>query len=182
MSTSYSSLPSNDLDSQLGLADEPMSTPIQHPQQEQQAPHDNVNMLVDSVMSQAERDQEYHQNDSNINGEFLNHQLDHSQMPFEQDFPQQYQQQQHHPAQHYQMMPQEQIEPPTLVEKLTNDGKLASMMMVLFVVLSLPQFNQFLTKFFPRFLSETGGLTMAGLAVKAVLAGLLFMLVKFFAL
>lgn len=183
MSTSYSSLASSDLDNQLGLADEPMSTPIQQPQQQQQMPppQDNVNMLVDSVMNQAEREQDYHQNDSNINGEFLNHQLDHSQIPFEQDFPQQYQQQYHNPA-HYQMMQQEQPEPPTLVERLTNDGKLASLLMVLFVVLSLPQFNQLLTKFFPRFLSETGGLTMTGLVVKAVLAGLVFMLVKFFAM
>jgi len=170
MSTSYSSLSSSDLDNQLGKSDEPMSTLINHPQNEQRQP-DNINMLVDGVINQAE-------NDSNINGEFLNHQLDHSQIPFEQEFPQEYQQQ--YNPQHFQMMNQyEQSPPPSIVERLTYDGKLSMVVIVLFMLLSLPQFNQLLTRFFPRFLSDAGGLSMSGLFVKAVLCGLVFMLLKF---
>jgi hypothetical protein len=170
MSTSYSNLSSSDLDNQLGKSDEPMSTLINHPQNEQRQP-DNINMLVDGVINQAE-------NDSNINGEFLNHQLDHSQIPYEQDFPQEYQQQ--YNPQQFQMMNQyEQPLQPTLVERLTYDSKLSVVVIVLFVLLSLPQFNQLLTRFFPRFLSDAGGLSMSGLLAKAVLCGLVFMLVKF---
>jgi hypothetical protein len=142
----------------------------------------DLNKMID-VAAQASQQPTY-QNDSNISAGALQYQLDQSQIPqngptpnvqiqepqFEGDMgmEQQYQ---------YEMMEQEPE--PTFFEKIMKDMKFAGVIAVLFIALSLPQFNKLLTGFVPRFLAETGEINMMGLSAKAVMLAVLFLSLKF---
>jgi hypothetical protein len=107
--------------------------------------------------------------------------MDTSQIPYNGPNPNiQINEEQYMDPSQYEMMQQEPEHELTLVQKLTNEIKIPIIVAVLFVILSLPQFNQILTKFVPRFLSETGEMNLMGLAAKAAIIAILVMLVKLF--
>jgi hypothetical protein len=83
---------------------------------------------------------------------------------------------------HYEMMQQYMEQEPELsfVQKITNEVKIPLIVAVLFVILSLPQFNKVLTKFVPRLLSETGDLNMMGLVAKSIIIAILVLIAKLF--
>jgi hypothetical protein len=68
----------------------------------------------------------------------------------------------------------------SLTDKILNQIKLPLIVAVLFVILSIPQFNRVLTRFVPRFLAETGELNMMGLFAKAIVLAILLVGVRYF--
>jgi hypothetical protein len=140
----------------------------------------DLNSMIDVAANQANQQ---HPEEPNISAGALQYQMDTSQIPYNGPNPniQINEDQYMDPAQYEMMqMQQEQETELTLVQRLTNEIKIPIIVAVLFVILSLPQFNQILTRFVPRFLSETGEMNLMGLAAKAALIAILVMLVKLF--
>jgi len=140
---------------------------------------------LNSMIDQATRQPPQYQNDSNISAGSLQYQLDSSQIPQQGPNPniqiqEDYMSSEGNPSYEYEMMEQEPELQLTLTEKITNEAKLPLVLVVLYVILSLPQFNRILTRYVPRFLAETGEINMIGLLSKGVLLALLYWIVKYF--
>jgi len=140
----------------------------------------DLNKMIDEAANQVQQGDE-----PNLSSGALQYQLDKSQIPLNGPTPNiqmqdQYQQMSMEQPQYmYEMEPEQEVEK-TFMEKLTSDVKLPLIVAVLFVILSMPQFNRVLTRFVPRFLSETGELNMIGLAAKGLLIALLVFVAKYF--
>ncbi len=137
----------------------------------------DLNKMIDEAATQVQQGEE-----PNLSSGALQYQLDKSQIPVNGPIPNiqmqdQYQMEQ--PQYMYEMEPEPEVEK-TFMEKLTSDAKIPLLVAVLFVILSMPQFNRILTKFVPRFLSETGELNMIGLAAKGLLIAVLVFIAKYF--
>jgi hypothetical protein len=140
----------------------------------------DLNSMIDVAANQANQQQS---EEPNISAGALQYQMDPSQIPYNGPNPNiQINEDQYIDPDQYEMMQMQQEQEPelTLVQKLTNEIKIPIIVAVLFVILSLPQFNQILTRFVPRFLSETGEMNLMGLAAKAAIIAILVMLVKLF--
>ena len=138
----------------------------------------DLNSMIDVAANQANQQ---HPEEPNISAGALQYQMDQSQIPYNGPNPNiQINEDQYIDPMQYEMMQQEPEPELTLVQKLTNEIKIPIIVAVLFVILSLPQFNQILTRFVPRFLSETGEMNLMGLAAKAAIIAILVMLVKLF--
>ncbi len=142
----------------------------------------DLNKMID-VAAQASQQPNY-QNDSNISAGALQYQLDQSQIPQNGPTPNIPMQEPSYEGEMgmehqypYDMMESEPE--PSFFEKIMKDMKFAGIIAVLFVALSLPQFNKLLTGFVPRFLAETGEINMMGLAAKAVILAILFLSLRF---
>jgi hypothetical protein len=158
------------------LSDLPLPGGMQMQMPEQQ--NFDLNKMIDEAATQVQQGDE-----PNLSSGALQYQLDKSQIPMNGPVPniqmqeQQYQMEQ--PQYMYEMEPEPEVEK-TFMEKLTSDAKIPLLVAVLFVILSMPQFNRVLTRFVPRFLSETGDLNMVGLAAKGLLLALLVFVAKYF--
>ncbi len=138
----------------------------------------DLNSMIDVAANQANQQ---HPEEPNISAGALQYQMDPSQIPYNGPTPNiQINEEQFMDPMQYEMMQQEPEPELTLVQKLTNEIKIPIIVAVLFVILSLPQFNQILTRFVPRFLSETGEMNLMGVAAKAAIIAILVMLVKLF--
>jgi hypothetical protein len=140
----------------------------------------DLNSMIDVAANQANQQQS---EEPNISAGALQYQMDPSQIPYNGPNPNiQINEDQYMDPDQYEMMQMQQEQEPelTLVQRLTNELKIPIIVAVLFVILSLPQFNQILTRFVPRFLSETGEMNLMGLAAKAAIIAILVMLVKLF--
>lgn len=140
----------------------------------------DLNSMIDVAANQANQQQS---EEPNISAGALQYQMDPSQIPYNGPNPNiQINEDQYMDPDQYEMMQMQQEQEPelTLVQRLTNEIKIPIIVAVLFVILSLPQFNQILTRFVPRFLSETGEMNLMGLAAKAAIIAILVMLVKLF--
>jgi hypothetical protein len=164
------------------LSDLPLPGGQQMPQQMDMGGQQqfDLNKMID-VAASAQQQPTY-QNDSNISAGALQYQLDQSQIPQNGPVPNvQIQEPQYEggmePQYQYEMMEQEPE--PTFFEKIMKDLKFAGIVAVLFVALSLPQFNKLLTGFVPRFLAETGEINMMGLMAKAIIIAILFLSLRF---
>jgi hypothetical protein len=166
------------------LSDLPLPGGQQMPQQMDMGGQQqfDLNKMID-VAAQASQQPTY-QNDSNISSGALQYQLDQSQIPQNGPTPNiQMQEQQYEgdmgmePQYQYDMMEPEQE--PSFFEKIMKDMKFAGIVAVLFVALSLPQFNKLLTGFIPKFLAETGEINMMGIAAKALILAILFLSLRF---
>ncbi len=139
----------------------------------------DLNSMIDAAASTQNQPT---QEDPSISAGALQYQMDPSQIPFNGPNPNiQIQEEEPHHMQ-YEMMQQYMEPEPELsfVQKITNEIKIPLIVAVLFVVLSLPQFNKLLTRFVPRLLSETGDLNMMGLVAKSIIIAILVLLVKLF--
>ena len=144
----------------------------------------DLNSMIDEASKQQHSGN--YQEDTNLSANALQYQLDSSQIPQNGPNPamqmnEPYMQQgmqSMEPMYEYDMGEQEREL--TLTERLTNEIKLPIVVAILFVLLSLPQFNQLLTKFVPRFLAETGELNMLGLMAKAFIIAVLIFAIKYF--
>ena len=162
MSTSFSDLP---------------LPPNMNQQQGEQQQFD-LSSMIDAVPTLQNPQQE----DSNMSAGALQYQLDNSQIPYNGPNPNLRIQEEPYMMEQnpYEMM-MEQREPElSFVDKIKNQMTIPIIVGVLFVILSLPQFNKLLTKFFPRFLCENGDMNMMGLAVKALIITLLVLGAKMF--
>jgi hypothetical protein len=142
----------------------------------------DLNKMID-VAAQAAQQPTY-QNDSNISAGALQYQLDQSQIPQNGPNPNVHIQEPQYEGdmgmeQQYQYEMMEQEPEPSFFEKIMKDLKFAGVVAVLFIALSLPQFNKLLTGFVPRFLAETGEINMMGIAAKAVILAILFLSIRF---
>jgi hypothetical protein len=139
----------------------------------------DLNSMIDVAANQANQQ---HPEEPSISAGALQYQMDPSQIPYNGPNPNiQINEEQYMDPSQYEMMQQEpEMEELSLVQKLTNEIKIPIIVAVLFVILSLPQFNQLLTRFVPRFLSETGEMNLMGLGAKAAIIAILVMLVKLF--
>lgn len=142
----------------------------------------DLNSMIDAAASTQNQPT---QEDPSISAGALQYQMDPSQIPFNGPNPNIQIQEEHMMDQqpmHYDMM-QQYMEPEpelTFVQKITNEMKVPIIVAVLFIILSLPQFNKVLTRFVPRLLSETGDLNMMGLVAKSIIIAILVLLVKLF--
>ena len=83
---------------------------------------------------------------------------------------------------HEQATNQQQMEPDkSILDKLMDSSKETILVAVLFLLISQPFLNSTLSKI-PKFLTETGDVSLVGLVVKSVLASLIFLSVKTFVL
>ncbi len=170
------------------LSDLPIPGGQMPPQQIPEQQQFDLNSMIDEASKQQTGGN--FQEDTNLSANALQYQLDSSQIPqhgpnpnmqmnpnMQDQYIQQGMQQGMEPMYEYEMEPEKEL---TLTERLTNEIKLPLVVAILFVVLSLPQFNQVLTKFMPRFLAETGELNMMGLLAKAFIIAVLIFGIKFF--
>jgi hypothetical protein len=141
----------------------------------------DLNSMIDTAASQTSQQQQ--QSEPSLSAGALQYQMDPSQIPFHGPNPniqmQEEQQYMDGPSPYEMMM--QQVEPAeelTFVQKLTNEIKLPIIIAIVFILLSLPQFNRVITKFIPRLLSENGDINMMGLALKALIAAIVITLVK----
>ena len=141
----------------------------------------DINSMIDAASSQTS--QQSQQNEPNISAGAMQYQMDPSQIPFNGPNPNMQMQEEpqymDESSAYEMMMQQEPMEELTLVQKLTNEIKLPVIIAVIFLLLSLPQFNKVITKFIPRLLSENGDMNMMGLAFKALIAAIVITLVRF---
>ena len=88
-----------------------------------------------------------------------------------------------HQMQEQQLQDDHQHFQPTksILEKLMDNSKETILVAVLFLLISQPFLNSTLSKI-PKFLTETGDVSLVGLVVKATLASLIFLAVKTFVL
>lgn len=158
------------------LSDLPLPPNMNQQQGEQQ--QFDINSMIDAVSNQQNQPQ---QEDSNMSAGALQYQLDNSQIPYNGPNPNLRIQEEPYMMEQnpYEMM-QEQEPELSLVDKIRNQMTIPIIVAVLFVVLSLPQFNKLLTRFFPRFLSESGDMNMMGLAVKALIMAVIVLGAKLF--
>ena len=156
------------------LSDLPLPPNMNQQQGEQQ--QFDINSMIDAVSNQQNQPQ---QEDSNMSAGALQYQLDNSQIPYNGPNPNLRIQEEPYMMEHnpYEMMQEPEL---TLVDKIKSQMTIPLIVGVLFVILSLPQFNKLLTKFFPRFLSESGDMNMMGLGVKALIIVLLVLGAKLF--
>ena len=156
------------------LSDLPLPPNMNQQQGEQQ--QFDINSMIDAVSNQQNQPQ---QEDSNMSAGALQYQLDNSHIPYNGPNPNLRIQEEPYMMEHnpYEMMQEPEL---TLVDKIKSQMTIPLIVGVLFVVLSLPQFNKLLTKFFPRFLSESGDMNMMGLGVKALIIVLLVLGAKLF--
>lgn len=145
----------------------------------------DLNTMIDEAAKQVNAGT--YQNDGpSLSAGAMQYQLDASQIPQNGPNPNvQMQQEQfmddmHMEQPQYMYDMQEPEQELSLVEKITNQVKFPIIVAVLFVILSLPQFNRMLTKFVPRFLAETGEINMIGLLAKAILLAILLFGVRYF--
>ena len=158
------------------LSDLPLPPNMNQQQGEQQ--QFDINSMIDAVSNQQNQPQ---QEDSNMSAGALQYQLDNSQIPYNGPNPNLRIQEEPYMMEQNQYEMMQEPEPElTLIDKIKNQMTIPIMVAVLFVVLSLPQFNKLLTKFFPRFLSESGDMNMMGLAVKALIMAVLVLGAKLF--
>lgn len=158
------------------LSDLPLPPNMNQQQGEQQ--QFDINSMIDAVSNQQNQPQ---QEDSNMSAGALQYQLDNSQIPYNGPNPNLRIQEEPYMMEQNQYEMMQEPEPElSLVDKIKNQMTIPIMVAVLFVVLSLPQFNKLLTKFFPRFLSESGDMNMMGLAVKALIMAVLVLGAKLF--
>ena len=66
-----------------------------------------------------------------------------------------------------------------LLDDLKSNIKEIGLVTVLYLLLSLPQFNELIVKYIPQLTTENN-INMVGLTIKAVLSGILFFIVKKF--
>ena len=156
------------------LSDLPLPPNMNQQQGEQQ--QFDINSMIDAVSNQQNQPQ---QEDSNMSAGALQYQLDNSQIPYNGPNPNLRIQEEPYMMEHnpYEMMQEPEL---TLVDKIKSQMTIPLIVGVLFVILSLPQFNKLLTRFFPRFLSESGDMNMMGLGVKALIIVLLVLGAKLF--
>jgi len=158
------------------LSDLPLPPNMNQQQGEQQ--QFDINSMIDAVSNQQNQPQ---QEDSNMSAGALQYQLDNSQIPYNGPNPNLRIQEEPYMMEQNQYEMMQEPEPElSLVDKIKNQMTIPIMVAVLFVVLSLPQFNKLLTRFFPRFLSESGDMNMMGLAVKALIMAVLVLGAKLF--
>ena len=145
----------------------------------------DLNTMIDEAAKQVNAGTYQHDGPS-LSAGAIQYQLDASQIPQNGPNPNvQMQQEQfmgdmEQPQYMYDMQDQEQEPELSFVEKITNQLKLPIIVAILFVLLSLPQFNRILTRFVPRFLAETGELNMMGLLAKAIILAVLLFGVRYF--
>lgn len=158
------------------LSDLPLPPNMNQQQGEQQ--QFDINSMIDAVSNQQNQPQ---QEDSNMSAGALQYQLDNSQIPYNGPNPNlRIQEEPYMMEQNQYEMMQEQEPELSLIDKIRNQMTIPIIVAVLFVVLSLPQFNKLLTRFFPRFLSESGDMNMMGLAVKALILAVIVLGAKLF--
>ena len=158
------------------LSDLPLPPNMNQQQGEQQ--QFDLSSMIDAVPNQQNSQQE----DSNMSAGALQYQLDNSQIPYNGPNPNLRIQEEPYMMEQnpYEMM-MEQREPElSLVDKIKNQMTIPIIVGVLFLVLSLPQFNKLLTGFFPKFLSENGDMNIMGLALKALIITLIVLAAKMF--
>lgn len=137
----------------------------------------DLNKMIDEAATQVQQGDE-----PNLSAGALQYQLDNSQIPVNGPTPNIQMQDQYsmeQPQYMYEMEQEPEVEK-TFMEKITSDMKIPLLVAVLFVILSMPQFNRLLTRFVPRLLSETGDLNMMGLAAKGLLMAVLVFVAKYF--
>jgi hypothetical protein len=147
----------------------------------------DLNTMIDEAAKQVKAGT--YQNDGpSLSAGAIQYQLDASQIPQNGPNPNvQMQQEQfmgdemmEQPQYMYDMSEPESQPELSLTDKIINQIKLPIVVAVLFVLLSLPQFNRILTKFVPRLLAETGELNMMGLLAKAIILAVLFFGIRYF--
>jgi hypothetical protein len=160
------------------LSELPVNSAPQH--QHDLGAQQNIDIIgmIDNVAREVNSNQGY-QDGPNMSASALSYQMDHSQIP--PSGPQMHMDEHNMDMNQYAMMPNMEPEPElSLVQKVTNEAKLPLVVMIMFLLLSLPQVNMLVTRFIPRFLAENGEITMTGLAFKAFVFGVIFFSVKFF--
>jgi len=159
------------------LSDLPLPPNMNQQNEQQQF---DLNSMIDSAANQQNQPQ---QEEPNMSAGALQYQLDNSQIPYNGPNPNlRIQEEEPYMMEQnpYEMM-REQHEPElSLVDKIKSQLTIPLIVAVLFVILSLPQFNKLLTRFFPRFLSENGDMNMMGLAMKALIIAVLVLGAKMF--
>ena len=131
---------------------------------------------------------------SNINSQAFDYAMDHSQVPAHKYVPPQEQQQ-------YQMdkmadMGQQNasvftpsglmnqisfsLSGQNLKNKFSNSYRYPILVFVICFILGLPEFNRFLFSFFPKFLLESGQVSLSGVLLKAGIGAAIFILVGIF--
>jgi hypothetical protein len=147
-------------------------------QQNEQQQFD-LSSMIDSAAGQQNQPQ---QEEPNMSAGALQYQLDNSQIPYNGPNPNLQIQEEPYMMEHnpYEMMREQQEPELSLVDKIKSQLTIPLIVALLFVILSLPQFNKLLTRFFPRFLSENGDMNMMGLAMKALIIAVLVLGAKMF--
>jgi len=158
------------------LSDLPLPPNMNQQNEQQQF---DLSSMIDSAASQQNQPQ---QEEPNMSAGALQYQLDNSQIPYNGPNPNlRIQEEPYMMEQNQYEMMMDQREPElSLVDKIKNQMTIPIIVGVLFVILSLPQFNKLLTKFFPKFLSENGDMNMMGLALKALIITLIVLAAKMF--
>jgi hypothetical protein len=146
----------------------------------------DLNKMIDEAANQVNSGNFQQGEEPNLSAGALQYQLDKSQIPLNGPNPNIQMQDQYQPSMTmeqpqymYEMEPEFEPEK-SFVDKLTSDIKIPLLVAVLFVILSLPQFNRMLTKFVPRLLAETGELNMMGLIAKGLILAFLIFGAKYF--
>ena len=160
------------------LSDLPLPPNMNQQNEQQQF---DLSSMIDSVANQQQQNQQQ-QEEPNMSAGALQYQLDNSQIPYNGPNPNlQIQEEPYMMEQNpYEMMREQQEPELSLVDRIKSQLTIPLIVAVLFVLLSLPQFNKLLTKFFPRFLSENGDMNMMGLALKALIIAILVLGAKMF--
>ena len=166
------------------LSDLPMPGQQQMPDLSGQQNFDLNNMIDEAAKQVNAGNYQNQQEDPNLSAGAIQYQLDQSQIPQNGPIPniqiQDHQYDEQQPQYMYDMMEPEQEPELSLVQKITSEVKLPLIVAVLFVILSLPQFNRLLTRFVPKLLAETGELNMMGLLAKGIILAILFFAIKHF--
>ena len=150
----------------------------------QQGQDDGQQKLVQEILQEIKDDQppnqqemqQQYQMDPNVNMGVS------GQVPNEDEIREMQQMQQMQQMQEQQMQEQ-MLTPPqkSVLEKIMDNSKETILVAVLYLLISQPFLNSTLSKI-PKFLTETGDVSMIGLLVKSVLASLIFLAVKTFVL
>jgi hypothetical protein len=163
------------------LSDLPMPGQQQMPDLSGQQNFDLNNMIDEAAKQVNAGNYQNQQEDPNLSAGAIQYQLDQSQIPQNGPIPniqiQDHQYDEQQPQYMYDMESDQEPEL-SLVQKITSEVKLPLIVAVLFVILSLPQFNRLLTRFLPKLLAETGELNMMGLLAKGIILAILFFAIK----
>lgn len=154
---------------QLGIGNEQQHSfdaSMQQMEQGQMNPPSDASMMNQVLDRVQGMDDDPHS--SNINGEMMNHNMDPSQIPPEQ----QYEYAQEEPMQYHQPQMEEQND--SWTEKIQTGVKGPFIVFILAFLINLPHITRMLTHFAPKLLYESGQLNIYGVAVKAILVASLY--------
>lgn len=156
------------------------------------APRESDSQLVEDILKEMGESPGLEQQ-SNINSQAYQYSMDNSQIPIYKN--NSYQNNDNYDDRNYteKMIHQQQnansgllnqiginLNGATIKDNIIKNIKYPSLVFVICLIISLPEFNRFLFSFFPKLLLESGQVSIGGVLLKAIVGMILFTLIALF--